>query len=458
MTGQPIMTGIAAFYRSNSFRHAFKVALATVLAYWWALAWDWPNPKWSALAVAIVSLPAMGESMVKARDRLVGTVLAAMVALLLFRFFPQDRWLFVICLSAWQAFCVYQMAGTKAFYVWYCAGFIAAIVATYGITDPRDAFEFAVVRILETGMGVLVYTIVALLLWPKAEDLPAAQADNPPASAMRPIFPDLDRLCCAANYLTLFWLGYLAVIYVPDIPSGLKLMGLLASLSMMLAFMPQVPIRLIYRPIAVSIVLSSLFYMFLMPKLSGFGGLAIAVFCVTFLIGYIFYAPDQFIGRSLGLALFVSVIGVANEQQYSFLAVANVSLMIGVICFLATLTRNLPLSTLPEKRFLWQLARFQRSAQYLSRDTEGTGPLSHYRREFHRYEVATLPDKMAGWRNYIPPALQEPVSGELDTVMTHVKDVAAALLHGGGQRDETLAKLRGCHETLRGSAMLEPRY
>jgi hypothetical protein len=442
---------------SNKFRHAFKVALATVIAYGLALSWDWPDPKWAALAVAVVSLPSMGESLVKGQHRLLGTLTAAVFTVILFAMFPQDRWMIAIGMSGWQALCVYKMADGKSFYFWYCAGFISAIIGAYAMSDPLQAFDFAVIRSMETGLGVFVYTVVALVLWPDAEDLPTAQKSPEPTAAVGHIFPDLDRLSSALNFLVMFWTGYLAIIYIPGFPSGLHAMGLLVSLSMMLAYMPQFPLQLIYVPLAVSLLLSSMFYLLIMPGLSGFGELAGWIFVITFLIGYLFYEPQKFIGRSLGLALFISIIVISNEQQYSFLSAANTSVLVGLLCLIAAMCRHLPVSCLPERRFLWQLERFQRSAHHLGAGVS-RGPIARYLRAYHRYEVATLPSKMSSWRAAIPPALQEVVAGELDSVLEQVNELSEAMMLEKEAGEEALSRLAHQYRMLEGSSMLQPRY
>jgi uncharacterized membrane protein YccC len=99
------MTQTSMLFATPRFRHAFRVALATIIAYWLALSFDWPNPKWAALAVAVVSLPSTAESLKKGWQRLMGTLVGAVVTLVIVSLFPQDRWTFLFCVSAWLSFC-----------------------------------------------------------------------------------------------------------------------------------------------------------------------------------------------------------------------------------------------------------------------------------------------------------------------------------------------------------------
>jgi hypothetical protein len=451
------MTQTSMLFATPRFRHAFRVALATIIAYWLALSFDWPNPKWAALAVAVVSLPSTAESLKKGWQRLMGTLVGAVVTLVIVSLFPQDRWTFLFCVSAWLSFCTYKMGDPRESYFWYVSGFVVAIVATNVGSDLRDAFEIAVIRSLETGLGVAVYSVVALLLWPDKE----AKGNQPDSTieATTGTTVDLDRLAAMVRFFITFWLSVIFVLYIPGFPGGMKYLGLLASFSMQLCNMPQYPVSLLYRPLVVSLMFASLFYMLLMPRLEGFPPLAVAVFAVTFYIVYRYYEPQKVIARSIGLALFVSVIAVSNEQQYSFLSAANVALMIFLLCALSLITTDVPVSTLPEKRLLWQLRRFQRSARILS-DFQDVSPglLGRLLRAYHLYEITTLPGKLAAWRGFIPGPLETTVAGELDSVMENVQRMSQALQKGHRPEEGLLARMADSYGIIGDSPLSQPRY
>jgi uncharacterized membrane protein YccC len=147
-------------------KEPFKVALAMVIAYAIALSMDWDNPYWAGFAVAFVSLSTVGQSFNKAAMRMFGTLAAAFFALTLIGLFPQDRWLFMLSLSLYVGFCTYMMTGPKLQYFWNVCGFVCVIICMGGGADPVNAFATAVIRAQETGLGVLVYSLVSLLLWP----------------------------------------------------------------------------------------------------------------------------------------------------------------------------------------------------------------------------------------------------------------------------------------------------
>ena len=145
------------------FKEAFKTALAMVLAYGIALSWDWENPHWAGIAVAMISLPTAGQSLEKGAMRFLGTLVGSFAALTLFALYPQDRWLFMTCASIYIGFCAYMIPGTRYDYFWFMSGFVALVICVSAGPNAPDAFNTAVNRTLETGLGIVVYTMVCLL-------------------------------------------------------------------------------------------------------------------------------------------------------------------------------------------------------------------------------------------------------------------------------------------------------
>ena len=151
---------------SIRFKESVKTALAMTIAYGAALAMDWDNPSWAGVAVAVISLASVGQSLNKGVLRMLGTLVAVAAALTIIALFPQDRWLFVLLLSIWAGFCTYMMGGGRHEYFWLVSGFVAVIISVQASSNSVDAFDIAILRAQETGLGILVYSLVAVLLWP----------------------------------------------------------------------------------------------------------------------------------------------------------------------------------------------------------------------------------------------------------------------------------------------------
>jgi len=210
---------------------------------------------------------------------------------------------------------------------------------------------------------------------------------------------DPDRLAATVRAMATLWLAYLVWIYV-EVPGGAGFVMAAGPIGMMLAYMPQMPVSVLFKPAATGIAFASALYIFVMPQLSSFVGLGSMIFFATFAICYLFSTPQQGLGRAFGLAMFVTIAGISNEQSYNFLSVADTALMFVLLFALLALTANIPFSARPEKAFLRQLARFFRGCEYLMTTmrwdlTMTPTRLDRRRQAFHAREVATLPQKLA---------------------------------------------------------------
>ncbi len=576
---------------STHFKESFKTALAMMLAYGIALSMDWEKPMWAAFAIAAISLATVGQSIHKGALRMLGTLVAVVVSLTLVALFPQERWWLMVFLSAFVGLCTYRMGGSKRPYFWNVAGFVSLIICMESVPAAEHAFDLAVLRSLETGLGILCYTLVTVFLWPtgtvarldaavrglaatqhrlyqgylgllagkdQGEDLQplrlqevqqlgqfsdalaGARADTHEVWELRrqwagleadfretmaalarwresfdevqtldlqaliPDFPglaeeldarfgqierilsgeaperqpkpldpslnteairalshfdraalalflsqlrrlesltrslyetaadikgfaasspppvepakaragfvlDADDLAAAVRVVAGIWLAYLLWIYV-EVPGGVGIVIMTGSLGMALATNPQLPMRLAFKPVALSIAFASILYIFVMPRLSSFTELGWLIFAVTFAICYLFYRPQQVLGRTAGLIIFVTMAGISNEQSYSFLSLANTALMFALVFTILALAAYVPASPQPEKAFVRLLRRFFRSCEYLV-STLGWDPacrptrLERWRRSYHAAQIATLPQTILLWAKFIHPRL-----------------------------------------------------
>jgi hypothetical protein len=494
----------------------------------------------------------------------------------------------MICLSAWVGYCTYMMGGAKHQYFWNVCGFVSVIICMSGGPDSVNAFNIAMLRTQQTGLGILVYSLVALFLWPSSSRtgfhtaagklastqhqlyqaylaqmnnkdsggepqtlrtqmvqvqtqfsqlLDAAEmdtyevwemrqqwrqyqrqttdfiatmegwhenftelqvldiqnllpnlmtfsaeldvrftqiermlADQPPEQQPASIDLDLDetgvralshfhraalavtrtrllhldaltrslfdtvsdikgfgrldglsdvtpqmragfvldpdRLTSSVRIMTTLWLAYLAVIYIPDLPGSAGFVTMAGPFGMIMAGTPQLSIKMLIRPIAVGVLFGAFIHIFVMPQLSSFIELGLLIFAVTFCICYLFAAPKQILSKLFGLAMFLAIAGIVNEQTYSFLSVATTSLMFVLIFLLLAITSNIPFSARPEQAFLRLLGRYFRSCEYLMFTThwdpkQNKTLFERWKKNFHTHELSTLPTKLGGWTRFI---------------------------------------------------------
>jgi len=157
----------SVFALSDDAKDAIRTSIAMVTVFWIALRSGWPNPHWAGIAVAVISAPTVGQSLDKGIRRLGGTLLGAVAALFLLGLFPQDRYLFLAAVSLFGGICTYLMTRNQN-YFWQVVALVCFIVVLAGPADSEVAFHRATFRFLETAMGIIVFTLLSVFLWPRS--------------------------------------------------------------------------------------------------------------------------------------------------------------------------------------------------------------------------------------------------------------------------------------------------
>lgn len=149
-------------------KESIKTGMAMSTACGLAMAAGWTNPYWACIAVAVVSLSTVGESLNKCVHRLWGTLAAGALGLLFLGLFPQDRWAFITCLSLYMGLSAYKVTTSRYVYFWFLSGYVVLLIASATVgTSSQHAFNTVMVRIQETVLGIVVYALVSVFLWPQ---------------------------------------------------------------------------------------------------------------------------------------------------------------------------------------------------------------------------------------------------------------------------------------------------
>jgi uncharacterized membrane protein YccC len=334
---------------SGKAKEAIKTALAMTIVYGIALYMDWDKPYWAGFAVAFISLATIEQSLNKGFMRMLGTLVAGTVALTLIALFPQQRWCFMVMLSIYVGLCTYMMTGKKMPYFYQVSAFVCVIICFDGGVNSPNAFETAIVRIQETGMGIFVYVMISVFLWPRRDnndlnneaeknDQKASKTLSEPVYCFFSLEPK--RIKAALEVVVNLWLAFLVWVYV-DPPGHASFVIMVTSMSLILARSPSAKAASMLLPAIGSCIFSGVLYIFVMPHLSGFVQLGMMIFVATFAIAYLFSKPQQMLLRAFGLAFFATLTSISNQQSYSFSSYANSSLMIILAIFTLVITRNL---------------------------------------------------------------------------------------------------------------------
>jgi uncharacterized membrane protein YccC len=151
--GPPLLFGIRLW---------ISVCLALYIAFYLEL----ENAYWAGTSAAIVCQPQLGASLRKGWFRLIGTMIGAVLIVVLTAAFPQDRIAFLGLLALWGGVCAYFATQLKNFasYAAALAGYTAVIIAadTLGATGgpSGNVFLLAVSRATEISIGIVSAGIV----------------------------------------------------------------------------------------------------------------------------------------------------------------------------------------------------------------------------------------------------------------------------------------------------------
>jgi uncharacterized membrane protein YccC len=141
---------------------ALRIWIAMILALWVGFWLQLDSASSAATCVAILAQPKRGQALSKALYRLVGTLVGALVSLVVVALFGQDRVLLLVSFSVWLGLCVFvaqYLQDTRA-YGAMLSGYTVAIIALAQIDAPQDAFETAAARVAAIVVGIVAITFI----------------------------------------------------------------------------------------------------------------------------------------------------------------------------------------------------------------------------------------------------------------------------------------------------------
>jgi hypothetical protein len=139
---------------------------AVCLALYVAFLLQLDNAYWAGTSAAVVCQPSLGASLRKAWFRMIGTVIGAVVIVVLTARFPQDRTGFLLGLALWGGACalVATLLRNFAGYAAALAGLTAAVIASDELGAVgganNDVFIFAVTRASEICTGIICAGVI----------------------------------------------------------------------------------------------------------------------------------------------------------------------------------------------------------------------------------------------------------------------------------------------------------
>lgn len=168
------------------FRLSLRSAVTASVALLIGLALQWPYPYWAAIMVIVIMSPSLSAGISLFPLRLAGVAVGSALGFLTVACFGQDRIPFLLANST-ILFVFGVGASAPAYGPFFLLGGIAfPAVAIFGYANFQDAGLIAFYRFAATSLGVLVFTVFHLIIWPGYSAPPAPP--RPPAGDTKFLF------------------------------------------------------------------------------------------------------------------------------------------------------------------------------------------------------------------------------------------------------------------------------
>nr|WP_308164923.1 FUSC family protein [Acetobacter sp. P1H12_c] len=148
-------------------RTTFAALLALSLALWMEL----DSPQWAAMTTWIVAQNSRGQSMSKAKWRLIGTCIGAIAGIAFLAAFPQEPWLLFPLLALGAGACCAEATFLRNFrsYALVLVAFTCTIIVLSGANQPDNVFMIAMSRTTYITLGIVCESTLAGLFAPRLQ-------------------------------------------------------------------------------------------------------------------------------------------------------------------------------------------------------------------------------------------------------------------------------------------------
>lgn len=157
-------------FNSNT-KLALKVAIALCCAIFLALLFELQKPYWSAMAVHVLAISeTLHSGKRKGLMRLIGTLSGSLIGIITIAVFPQQPLYFLMFTVTLFALCNYAGSDNVWGYAFIITFMVYLIVVVIGGLDSSATINIAILRMQETLLGVVVYSVIFSILWPDNDE------------------------------------------------------------------------------------------------------------------------------------------------------------------------------------------------------------------------------------------------------------------------------------------------
>ncbi len=157
-----------AVFSDPAFRYGLKFGLAGVLAVFIALLIRLEMPTWALFTVFVLMIAQyVGAIAEKSLFRIIGTVIGAVLGYVVTASFEQQPVVYLSIVGVVVAFCTAMFGQSRYPYAFLLCGMTMTVVASNGLGNPDYSWQYALWRIEEVTLGILVAIVVQSLIWPR---------------------------------------------------------------------------------------------------------------------------------------------------------------------------------------------------------------------------------------------------------------------------------------------------
>lgn len=147
--------------------NAAKVGIASASAIVLALWFGWEKPQWAGITAVVLSASeTFGHSIQKAQHRITGTIWGVVVAWLMMNYFAQEPFFFMAFFTIFSSLCCFLSFNPSNGYIFNMTAKVCGVICFSSALDVISSFNFSILRLQETLLGVFCYSIVFSFIYP----------------------------------------------------------------------------------------------------------------------------------------------------------------------------------------------------------------------------------------------------------------------------------------------------
>ncbi len=144
-----------------SIKASLSLALVVLLSF--SLGWTQVTPALVTIMI-IASVGSVGDSMSKGLLRVIGTVIGAIIGMILIAIFPQDRELYLVSLSILVSIILYLARAYRGDNSIFMLSAVTMMMM-FNNGAVEDSFMYGIEKTFMTVFGITIYTLVGIFLW-----------------------------------------------------------------------------------------------------------------------------------------------------------------------------------------------------------------------------------------------------------------------------------------------------